>query len=126
MIVIDRTKIAISALAGFLFLASTAQAQEFMTQKELLATIPGNTIYGISIQDDKTRWIQSYGKGRKKGKIAGVYGKEQYKAKWSVKGNLWCEDWGDGGACWNIERVGAKSLRMYNGGKPQKRLWKLK
>ena len=106
--------------------ASSATAQEFLTQKELLATIPGNTAYGISNEDGKTRWIQNYGKGRKKGKIAGIYGKNKYESKWSVKGNLWCEDWGTGGGCWNFEKVDSKSYRVYKDGKPLKNLWKLK
>ncbi len=121
------TRTGLHALAlTFVFAANAAVSQEFMTQKELLATIPGNSITSISIQDGKTRWTQNYGKGRKKGKIAGLFGKDQYKAEWSVKGNRWCEDWGSGSACWQVERVDAQSLRMYKDGKPQKNLWKLK
>lgn len=117
----------ISALAAFTILTTNSvHAQEFMTQKELLATLPGNTAYGIANGDGKTRWVQNYGKGRKKGKIAGLYGEEQYKAKWSVDGNLWCEDWGTGSGCWKFERVGTNQLRVYENGKPLKNLWTVK
>ena len=126
MMALNKAKIACSTFVVCLLVANSASTQEFMTQKELLATIPGGTLSGISNSDDKTRWVQNYGKGRKKGKIAGLFGKEQYKSKWFVKGNKWCEDWGTGNGCWDVERVGEKELRGYVDGKPLKNSWMIK
>ena len=107
----------VSALATALMLCGSiyANAQEYMTEKELLSTLPGATIYGISEKDGKTRWVQTYGKGRKKGNISGVFGKDKYKAKWSISGNVWCEDWGCGNGCWQIVRIDAKTLQPHKG-----------
>ncbi|MCL6285359.1 hypothetical protein M3P21_17655 [Ruegeria sp. 2012CJ41-6] len=106
--------------------ASAAQAQAFMTQKEILATIPGSTAYGIANSDGKTQWAQAYGKGRKKGKIAGNFGGDAYEAKWFVDGNQWCEDWGSGSGCFQFVRISEKELQPYKNGQKQKHIWKLK
>lgn len=99
-------------------------AKEFMSQDELLATIPGSI---IDSKDKKgVQWVQSYSAykgGKKEGIIKGYYGKEPIESKWYVEGNQWCEDWGSGSACWDVERVNDKSLRMYENGKPKKNLW---
>jgi hypothetical protein len=102
---------------------SAAHSQEFMSQEELLAAIPGHTIRAKS--NDGTSWYQVYSTGKKKGTIEGMFGDQPIKSKWSVKGDKWCEDWGDGKACWDVERVDSNSLRMYENGKPKKHLWKL-
>ncbi len=44
-------------------------------------------------------------------------------SKWYVEGDKWCENWGDGHACWDVEQVDAKSLRLYENGKAKKNLW---
>ena len=106
--------------------SASASAQEFMTQKELLATFPGSTLSGISNTDGKTPWAQAYGKGRKKGKIAGNYGGSTYEAKWYVDGDQWCEDWGSGSGCWQVVQTSAKEFQMYKDGKPLKNPWKMK
>ena len=109
--------------------AQIAQAQEFMTQAELLETIPGSQISGISYQDNKTPWVQAYSKAnsRKKGLISGIWNKkEKYQSAWYVKGDQWCEKWSDGEGCWSIERVSAKKLRVYKDGKPMKNTWNLR
>jgi hypothetical protein len=98
-------------------LAAPSTAQEFMTRKELQATIPGATLYGISNQDKKTRWVQTYSKGRRQGAIAGLWGKQEYKAKWKIKGSFWCEEWSDGSGCWKLVRVDATTLHPYRDGK---------
>lgn len=115
-----------TAVAFSLLFTTSSQAQEFMTQRELLATLPGKTATGIDNKDGKTRWTQNYGKGRKKGKIAGLFGKEHYEAKWWVEGNKWCEDWGTGNGCWKFERAGDNKLRVYWDGKAMKNLWTIK
>lgn len=106
-----------------------ADAQQFMSEAELLATIPGSKISAISNEDGKTKWIQAYSayNGRKKGVISGLWnGKDRYQAKWFVRNGQWCEEWETGKACWQIERVSKKKLRMYLDGKPQKHTWNLK
>lgn len=106
--------------------APMAQAQTFMTEEELLATIPGSSI--SSKTDKGVKWAQNYStaNGKRKGAIKGVFEDTKYDAKWYVQNGLWCEDWGDGNECWNVERVDAKSLRMYRGDEPRPNLWKLK
>lgn len=109
--------------------STTAFAQQFMTQEELLATIPGNQLSGVSNNDGKTPWIQAYSKAtsKKNGKLNGLWnGKDKYTGDWFVEGDQWCEkgDWGQ--KCWSVERVGANELRVYDDGKPGANTWKLK
>lgn len=105
-------------------LCQPAVAVTFMTQKELLATIPGHSTSGKTAKGNK--WTQVYSAGGKKGTIAGMAPDGAYKAKWYVKGNEWCEDWGSGHGCWHMERVGAHSLRIYINGKPHTKLWSIR
>lgn len=123
-------KIAFAAalgLASVPIMATASQGKTFMTQAELLAAIPGST---IDAKDNKgVAWAQSYSAfsgGKKDGVIKGNYGGKKYDAKWFVQDDQWCENWGDGQACWQVERVDEKSLRMYENGKPKKNLWKLR
>lgn len=114
---------ALTALA----LAAPAHAQQFMTEDELLATIPGSVIDGVS--NDGTRWAQAYSAdkgGKKNGTINVNFGGQKGKAKWRVQDGMWCEDWGSGKACWQVERVGKKGLRMYENGTPKKNVWQLR
>lgn len=107
--------------------ATQALAQDFMSQKQILATIPGATLYGVSSSDGKTKWAQAYSKGGKKGKINGVWGDKQYKANWYVKGDTFCEKGSDYDSCWNIVRVDEKTLQAYKkGGKKTKNPWYIK
>lgn len=116
--------------AALLFIApQAAQAQEFMTQKELLATIPGSQLSEISNQDGKTPWIQAYSKASKgkKGLLNGLWNnKDKYRFEWYVNGDQWCKKWDGGEGCWQIERVSAEKLRPYKNGKPLKNTWNLK
>lgn len=118
------------AAAAFGAMAPTMSfAQEFMTQEELLATIPGNQLSGISNNDGKTPWVQAYSKAtrKKNGKLNGLWnGKDKYSGDWFVKDDQWCEkgDWGQ--KCWSIERIGSNEFRIYEGGQPMKNTWKLK
>ncbi len=109
--------------------SSAVHAQTFMTQSELLATIPGSQMSGVSNQDNKTPWVQAYSKAtqKKTGKYNGIWGgKDKYTGEFFVKGDQWCEkgDWGQ--KCWSVERVSAKELRIYDNGKPKKNTWMLK
>lgn len=100
-----------------------------MSQKELLATIPGGQISGVSNQDGKTKWVQAYSKANKKkrGVLSGLWGgKDKYEGEWFVQGDQWCEKGSWGEKCWSIERVGSKKLRIYENGVPKKNTWKLK
>lgn len=114
------------AAAAFL-LAAPVFAQTFMSEDELLATIPGSTI--DSKTDKGKKWAQAYSKfdgKHKKGAVAGKMEGQDYKAKWYVENGQWCENWGDGHACWEVERVDAKKLRFYVDGKPRPNLWVLR
>lgn len=129
----DHVLRSIAFIVTFMTLAAAlptqAQAQQFMSEAELLATIPGNQVSAISNEDGKTKWVQAYSayKGRKNGVISGLWdGKDTYQAKWSVKNGQWCEEWDSGQACWQVEKVGNKGLRIYSNGKPLKNIWKLK
>ncbi|MEL6432198.1 MAG: hypothetical protein AAFQ28_00175 [Pseudomonadota bacterium] len=109
--------------------AVPAQAQQFMSEAELLATIPGSQISGISNQDGKTEWVQAYSKynGRTNGAISGLWdGKDKYKAKWFVRNGQWCEEWDSGKGCWQVERLSEKKLRIYLDGKPFKNTWSIR
>lgn len=122
-----RIRPAVAVTAFALTLAAPASAQDFMTEDQLLATIPGSVIDGVS--NNGTRWAQSYSAykgGRKNGAINVNFGGQKSKSKWSVKNGMWCEDWGSGSACWQVERVGDKGLKMYENGKPKKNVWQLR
>lgn len=98
-------------------IALPAVGQDFMSKKELQATLPGATLYGISNQDKKTRWVQTYSKGKRRGSIAGLWGNEKYTSKWQIKGDLWCEEWNSGSGCWKLVLVDAKTIHPYKDGK---------
>jgi len=120
-----------SAIAsGMLLLGPLpAHAQDFMTQSELLATLPGSQISGVSNRDGKTPWVQAFSKdnGSKKGLVSGIWNKkDKYQNEWYVKGDQWCEKGDDFEGCWQIERVSAKKLRVYKNGKPLKNTWNLR
>lgn len=119
-----RQCIALSVSVLWLVLPAPGFAQEFLTKAQLLALIPGQTINSKS--SDGTAWTQTYSKGKSKGSIAVNFGGEKLTAKWYVTGDTWCENWGSGKACWQVEQVDAKSLRMYEDGTPKPNLWKLK
>ena len=50
---------AVALVAFWLMTPTMATAQSFMSQEELLATIPGGQVSGISNSDGKTRWAQA-------------------------------------------------------------------
>jgi hypothetical protein len=115
---------AAATIAALFLFAAPAMAQTFMSEDELLAAIPGSIIDSTS--KDGTRWAQAYSKyggGKKSGSINVNFGGAKSKSKWSVKNGQWCEDWGSGSACWQVERVSEKELRMYENGKPRPNLW---
>ena len=116
------------AAAGFLCLSVPgAGAQTFLSNAELLDIIPGSTIY--SKTDRGTPWAQVYSEpdGKTKGSIRGIFGKRKYYAKWFVRDDQWCENWGNGQACWRVEKVDFRSLRLYNrDGSARPNLWTLK
>lgn len=108
--------------------APAARAQSFLSDAELLDLIPGMTVF--SKTDRGTPWAQNYSVSdvddAKKGSIRGVFGKRRYYAKWFVRDGQWCENWGNGIACWNVEKVSSTSLRMYDGKRARPNLWHLK
>jgi hypothetical protein len=115
-----------AALALFGQALPASAGPKFMTESELMATIPGRAISAKS--NNGVDWTQKYSAAnkQKKGNIDGVFDGKAYKAKWFVKDGQWCENWGDGQACWMVERTGSKTLRLYENGKPKKNLWNLK
>jgi hypothetical protein len=117
------------AVAAGLVLASSMPglAQNFMSEDELLATIPGSTIDGKT--DSGVAWVQGYSKrkgNKKSGVIKGSFDGQEINSKWFVKDGQWCEDWGSGSQCWQVERIDEKSLRMYENGKPRPNPWVLR
>lgn len=98
-------------------IAAPAVGQDFMSKQELQATIPGATLFGISNQDKKTRWVQTYSKGKRRGTIAGLWGKDEYASKWQIKGNSWCEEWDGGSGCWKLVLIDDKTIHPYRDGK---------
>ncbi len=106
-------------LIGVLMI-SIASAQTFMTEEELMSTFPGATISGISNTDGKTKWSLTIGQpkkaGKKKGKYTGVFGGDETKGKWYIKKGKWCDNWGSGKDCWDIERVDATTFQPYKKG----------
>ena len=127
----SKTVFCLAFIASFAMLLGPvpAHAQDFMTQSELLATLPGSQISGVSNRDGKTPWVQAYSKanGSKKGLANGIWNKkDKYQITWYVEGDQWCEKWDDGQGCWQIERVSAKKLRAHKDGKPLKNTWNLR
>jgi hypothetical protein len=115
------------AMLATAWVPTIAGATDFMSEEELLQTIPGSVINGTS--NDGTRWAQSYSaykNGKKNGIIKVNFGGKKSDSKWFVDKGQWCENWGTGQGCWMVERVDSKSLRMYENGKAKKNLWKLK
>ena len=109
-----------------LIVSIPAYSQTFMTEEQMIATMVGATLSGIAIKDDRTPWTQTYHphkKGKPKGKIDGAYGGDPYKSKWWVKKGKWCEDWGSGRGCWNLELVDDSTIQAYKDGKPLKNVW---
>jgi len=107
-----------------LVLPQAAAAQQFLKQDQLLAIFPGATINGKTARG--IVWTQAYSTKKgdtKKGIIKGVFDGNPMASKWYVEGDKWCENWGDGHACWDVEQVDAKSMRLYENGKAKKNLW---
>lgn len=124
---LDHLCVTVALTAMLTSFPAAVLAQSFMTEEELLATIPGSMINGKT--NKGVPWAQSYGAykgGKKKGAIKGIMNDTKFDSKWYVENGQWCEDWGDGQACWQVERVDEKSLRMYADGKPRPNLWILK
>lgn len=125
---LSRGQLATLVVAIACLAAPLATAQTFLTDAQLLDAIPGMTVF--SKTDRGTPWAQNYSVAdvddKRKGAIRGVFGKRKYYAKWFVRDGKWCENWGKGQACWNVERVNSTSLRMYNGATPRPNLWYLK
>lgn len=111
-------------------IGGTASATEFMTEKELLSTIPGATLTGISNEDFETIWIQTYEHGDRSGTSSGFFGGSPYSSDWRVGRGLWCETWvtvsgaSDMG-CWRIEMVNAETLQPWHGEIKLPNQWKI-
>jgi len=95
----------------------------------MLALFPGAKLGGISSSDNKTPWEQTYGqpkKGKAKGKGKGLWGgNDTYKFSWKIKKGKWCENWGSGRACWQVERIDDTTIQMYKDGKKLTQVWNI-
>ena len=80
------------------------------------------------LDEQNNKWQQTYSDdtGTRKGTISGIWKGDDYKAKWYVKGDNWCERGNDWKKCWQIVWQGPKKLKMYMKGKPEKNLWTIK
>ncbi|MCL6285358.1 hypothetical protein M3P21_17650 [Ruegeria sp. 2012CJ41-6] len=103
-----------------LCLAAPAGADEIMSAEDLLATIPGAVLTGISNEDGATPWVQTYGRD---GQAKGVFGARDYSSSWAVRRDLWCEDWGSGSGCWRLERVDENTIQPYHGDRKLQNVW---
>lgn len=105
---------------------STAATRTYMTQAQLLATLPGHTASGVAKQDGNSPWTQTYSpaNGKTRGTFRGFFGgNEPYTGTWVVDGAQWCEDWITDSACYTMEQAGPNSIRVFEDGQPLKNLW---
>lgn len=105
--------------------AQEGVAGEMMDAEDLLATIPGATLTGISNEDFRTRWTQIYDSGGSSGGSMGTFGERPYTSQWTVRRDLWCEDWGSGGGCWRLELVDAETIQPYHGDRKLPNAWRI-
>ncbi len=79
----------ISVLVAAFLLSLSVNAQTFLTEDEMIETMVGATVSGVSSKDGTTPWSQTYlapkKEGKKKGKVNGLWAGETYKAKWYIK-----------------------------------------
>ncbi|MEX0351500.1 MAG: hypothetical protein AB3N15_18910 [Paracoccaceae bacterium] len=102
--------------------ATPSGADGVMDAEELLATIPGAVLSGISNEDGATRWVQTYDRD---GGAAGIFGQRTYRSNWTVRRDLWCEDWGTGSGCWRLERIDEDTIQPYHGDRKLENVWKI-
>ncbi|MBE1282703.1 MAG: hypothetical protein GJ676_05270 [Rhodobacteraceae bacterium] len=105
--------------------ANSSAAQEFLSAEELLATIPGATLTGISNEDQKTRWVQHYQSGDRSGTAAGEFNGRSYTSQWSVRRGLWCEEWSNRSGCWRMERISETELQPWQGARKLPNTWSI-
>lgn len=98
-------------------------AGEMMDAAELMRTIPGATLAGISNEDHATRWVQTYDTGETQGLGEGTFGDRPYTSIWSIRRDLWCESWSNRSECWRIERVSETTLQPYVGQQKLPNVW---
>lgn len=103
--------------------AAPVQAGEMMSAQDLMQTIPGATLSGISNEDYTTRWVQTYGPGKTSGTGEGTFGERVYTSSWSIRQDLWCESWSNRSECWRIERVNETTLQPYVGQQKLPNVW---
>jgi hypothetical protein len=114
-----------AAAACYVLLSLPARGGEMMDAADLLATIPGATLTGISNEDMTTRWVQTYGPGAQAGEATGDFGGRSYTSHWSVRRDLWCEEWSGRAGCWRLERVDAQTIQPYRGAEKLPNVWQI-
>ncbi|MBS0564136.1 MAG: hypothetical protein JSR87_06600 [Proteobacteria bacterium] len=101
-------------------------AQEFMSEEELLQTLPGHEAHSVDKKGNAWAQVYSARSGSKKsGVFNGVWKTDKYTGKWTVKNGQWCEDTGDWQGCFQFVRIDAKTILAYRDGQKQKQ-WTLK
>lgn len=103
--------------------AAPGHAGEMMSAQDLMQTIPGATLSGISNEDYTTRWVQTYGPGETSGTGEGTFGERAYTSAWSIRQDLWCESWSNRSECWRIARVNETTLQPYIGQQKLPNVW---
>ncbi len=113
-----------AAMTAVLF-ALPAAAGEMMTDADLLSTIPGSTLTGVSNEDMETTWVQTYETGDRRGSSSGLFGTRPYSSDWRVGRGLWCETWDSGSGCWRIERLDRDTLQPWHGEQKLPNVWRI-
>lgn len=108
-------------IAGIIALGAITGAggQTFLTEEEMLATLPGAQIAANDL--DGNPWSQTYGAARGKtagGDFSGVWKDKKYKGKWQVKDGQWCEATKGWQGCFQFARKDAHTLLVFRDGKP--------
>lgn len=115
-----------------IFITSNAFAapEGALSGYQLAALFSEATMSGPSSGTPGATFEQTYSEiklGHTKGKLRGKWTENgstsDYKAKWSIKNDQWCEKWKGGKACWDVVPVGGNEYQFYKEGKPLSVTW---
>lgn len=75
-----------------------------MSEQELRDTLVGNTYAGDSVRSPGNTYVEFI---RPDGKINGLWnGKDRYKGKWDISGNVWCAKYPTSTQCSTMAKSG--------------------
>ncbi len=112
-----------------LVLSSSAivRGESFMTPEELMSTLVGKSLSGITTKGIPfTQTILAGKPGKKKGRIEGMQEGHSYESTWKIKGNRWCEAWPGGSDCWRLVKIDDNTVQAYRKKKKLDHVWTLK